>query len=416
MAESNPNNLDSQTQFLSRLIQTGPLYESSNGQQECAKQLAEKLDEFGWDKVIIQDYTASQLVDEPGYVPVESFGGQYSDDKSRPKQNVIGVLCGAKPGRTLLLNGHYDVEPISHPERWTRPWDSGEIIDGTIWGRGASDMLGGLSSQLYVASRLAEDRSLWSGQIIFNAVADEEVGGNGTLASLRTLRKDGLLDDAGSTACLIAEPSSATIALESLGFLHMMLRAQGIARHMAGAALRENVLYDMIDAITGFQDVLYATADSANVDRSKFWHAFGLVQGGIDAATPMPEVIAESTVFYPVDVTVQQVRSYIIEQFQMNHPAVETSFSDFYFDGHKSEGLELAGLLAKTAPLDSIQTGIFPSPCDARLFKSFGIPEVIVYGPGSLAQAHTANEFIEIEDITTYNSHLEAALRAYLCD
>lgn len=416
MIESSPNNLESQTQFLSKLIQTGPLYASSDGQQECARQLAEKLEEFEWDTVVVQDYTAGQLVDDPNYVPVQSFGGQYADDRDRPKQNVIGVLRGAKPGKTLLLNGHYDVEPIIHPERWERPWSSGSIIDGKIWGRGASDMLGGLSSQLYVASRLAKTRSEWSGQIIFNAVADEEVGGNGTLASLRTLRDDGFLDEPESTSCLIAEPSSATIALESLGFLHMILRAQGVARHMAGAALRENVLYDMIDVITDFSGVLHAAADRANVDRDKFWHAFGLIQGGIDAATPMPEITAESTVFYPADITVQQVRELIAEQLKTNHPAIESSFSDFYFDGHMSKKQELAELLSKTAPLDSIQTGIFPSPCDARLFEAFGISEVIVYGPGSLAQAHAANEFIKIDDIATYNAHLETALRTHLSD
>ncbi len=416
MTQINPNSLESQTQFLSGLVRTGPLYVSSEGQQQCVQQIAEKLDEFDWDTIEVQDYTAAQLVDDPNYVPVDSFGGQYASDRAQPKQNVIAVLRGCKPGKTLLLNGHYDIEPITHPERWERAWNSGEISDDKIWGRGATDMLGGLSSQLYVASRLAEARDLWSGQIIFNAVADEEVGGNGTLASLRALQEGGFLDETESTACLIAEPSDETIALESLGFLHMILRAQGVSRHMAGAALRENVLYEMIDAINDFQNVLSEVANEADVDRSKFWHAFGLIQGGIDAATPMPEITAESTVFYPVDLTAQKIRKLIAGQLGRNYPAVEPTFSDFYFDGHKSTEQALVGALSKTAPLDYIQTGVFPSPCDARLFGAFGVSEVVVYGPGSLAQAHTANEFINIADIATYNIHLEAAMRSYLRD
>lgn len=412
-AES-PYSLPGQIDFLSDLVQSGPLYSSVYGQQACAQKLADKLDEFGWDDIAIQDYTAGQLIDDPCYVPVESFGGQYVGDEQRPKQNIIGILRGSDIGKTLILNGHYDIEPINTPERWHKPWNSGEITEEKVWGRGSSDMLGGLSSQLYVASRLAENRQDWAGQVVFNAVADEEVGGNGTLASLHMMREEGLLDEPESVACLIAEPSNKVIALESLGFLHMILRAQGVARHMAGVALRDNVLYDMIDAIKGFQDVLDATAALTATDRAKFWHAFGVIQGGVDAATPMPEVLAESTIFYPSEVSAHETQEAITEEMRRRHPLITPSFSDFYFDGHASRASRLTNALTTSDSSEDIKTGIFSSPCDARLFTSFNINEVIVYGPGSLAQAHGVDEFIKIDDIKTYNAHLEAAVRSYL--
>lgn len=413
---NNPESLSSQLDFLSSLVKAGGLYSSPSGQQECVDKISEALKSFEWDEVRIQQYTAGELKRDPNYVPVTDFGDEYVDDEYRSKNNVIGVLRGTKPGNTVILNGHYDVEIITHPYRWERPWNSGEISDNKLWGRGSSDMLGGLSSQLYVASRLAQNRDDWSGQIIFNAVADEEVGGNGTLASLHALQSEGFLDAPESTACLIAEPSSEVIGLESLGFLHMILRAEGLARHMAGTVLRENVLYDMIDTISDFGQIIEAVAEDSNVDSSKFWHTFGLINGGIDAATPMPEVTAESTVFYPADISLAELRKSIINHLNEVHPGIESSFSDFYFDGHKSEEGALTQSLIKTLTEPVIKTGIFPSPCDARLFGAFGLSEVIVYGPGSLKQAHAANEYIDIDDIKTYNAHLESALRTYLSD
>lgn len=415
MGLRNPDSIDAQVDFISTLIQTGPVYASPEGQRECAESIAESLEDFDWDEVLVQEYSADELSNDPNYVPVEKFGGQYSNDRSRTKQNVIGILRSSNPGNTLILNGHYDVEAISHEKRWTLPWNGGQVSDGKVWGRGSSDMLSGLASQMYVASRLAQDRDSWSGQIIFNAVADEEIGGNGTLASLHALDEMGCLELPDKTACLIAEPSDRIVGTESLGFLHMILRARGIARHMAGTALRGNVLYEMIDTITDFENILKDVAHDLSVEERKICHTFGLIQGGIDAATPMPEIEAESVVFYPPQTTAQQITQAIRARTGIVHPDIDTDFSDFYFGGHaSSDNSGLVRLLVDTAHNQTVDKGLFPSPCDARLFTAFGISDVVVYGPGSLAQAHTANEFINISDIENYNLHLETAMRLYL--
>lgn len=413
MATGEQVGLEQQVEFLSSLVQAGPLYSSSEGQRECARLIASKLDDFGWDRVDIQPYTARQLTDDEQYVPVESFGEIYEGDLDRPKENVIAVLEASNPGKTVILNGHYDIEPIADVARWEGAWNSGEIRGGRVWGRGSTDMLGGLSSQLFIASELAANRDKWAGRIIFNAVADEEVGGNGTLASLRYLRDEGLLSG-DDTTCLIAEPSDRVIALESLGFLHMALRAEGVARHMAGAALRDNVLYDLIDVISGFEDTLTEAATAVNPAVAKLQHAFGIIAGGTDAATPMDTIESEATIFYPVDTPAGELKQSIIEKISRKKDRVKTSFSDFYFDGQRSESGALTEALYATRPNKAFKTGIFPSPCDARLFGHFGVAEVITYGPGSLSQAHTANEYIEIRDIDTYNGHLRAALARYL--
>ncbi len=412
MTQEHPaRSLEQQTTFLSSLIQTGPLYESASGQLACAEMLSAELTGFGWDDVNLHCYRAGELANHPSYVPVASFGEQYAADESRVKTNVIGVIEADSPGKTLILNGHYDVEPIANPDKWDAPWNSGEVRQGRVWGRGAADMLGGLSSQLYVASRFAQDRKSWAGRIIFNAVADEEVGGNGTLASLLELRSGGLLNGP-DIACLIAEPSDRVIGLESLGFLHMIVKAQGEARHMAGGQLRDNVLYKILEVINDFDKSLGQAIRTVNSEAQHARHTFGIIGGGTDAATPMDSIQAEATILYPVDTPAAELQKEIARLLLPR--GVEVSFSDFNFAGQRSLRGPLVRSLDVTRLDDTISLGIFPSPCDARLFSDFGIREVVTYGPGSLAQAHAANEFIELDAISSYNTHLEMAMVQYL--
>lgn len=406
--------LPPQLDLLSSLIKTGPLYSSDEGRASCASQLADSLQGFGWD-VMVQPYMSAELSDDPLRVAVEEFGDMYAGDATLLKQNVIGVLDSGKPGNTLILNGHYDVEPIANPAEWTNEWNSGKIAQGKVWGRGASDMLGGLTSQLFVGSRFANKPSDWAGRIIFTAVPDEEIGGNGTLAAIHMLKREGLIpNDSSAVACLIAEPSDRVIGLRSLGFMHMALRAEGVARHMAGAALGDNVLYDIMSVISGFEGLLNDAARRIDETALRPLHAFGIINGGIDAATPMPSVEAEATILYAPELPATRLQEEIYRSVNATNSKVFATFSDFLFDGQRTVPNALSDSLIATRSLAAAEAGTFPSPCDARLFALSGVPNVITYGPGSLAEAHRANEFIAVPEIANYNRHVEVALREYL--
>ena len=60
---------------------------------------------------------------------------------------VVGTRTGH--GRSLLLNGHYDVVPAGVVENWTHPPFGGEVADGQGFGRGACDMQGGFAAMLF---------------------------------------------------------------------------------------------------------------------------------------------------------------------------------------------------------------------------------------------------------------------------
>ncbi len=102
--------------------------------------------------------------------------------------NVIGTICGARPGPTIVFDGHMDVVPIRMPELWEHEPYGGEISDGKIWGRGTTDMKGGLAACLCAAAFV--DRANIAGTILVTAtVAEELVIGRG-LGKVLEGRKD----------------------------------------------------------------------------------------------------------------------------------------------------------------------------------------------------------------------------------
>ncbi len=117
--------------------------------------------------------------------------------------NSVAVTEGAGPGRHLVMNGHIDVFPVSPDEKWTHgPW-SGDVADGCIWGRGASDMKCGTSALILAFAYLTKLKAHWPGKLVLTAVSDEETGGKWGTRYLLEHRAEDCLGD----CVLNAEPS-----------------------------------------------------------------------------------------------------------------------------------------------------------------------------------------------------------------
>lgn len=126
-----------------------------NEEEECQKWLKGCFENFGFFKKI--DY--------------------WEVEKGRP--NIAAIWEGNGGGNSLLLNGHTDVVPVTdeHMKAWGEPgpW-SGQVKDGKVWGRGASDMKGG-GTALIMAVKMLHDAGIkLKGDVILSTVIGEESG------------------------------------------------------------------------------------------------------------------------------------------------------------------------------------------------------------------------------------------------
>ncbi len=137
---------------------------------------------------------------------------------------IIGRL-GRPGGRRVVLSGHIDVVPPGDPATWTAdPW-GGEVRDGSLYGRGACDMKGGVAAILAAVRALVASgvATQLGGELIVALVPGEEDGGQGTLAAIR----------AGATGdlAIITEPSNLDIVVAHAGAITFRLTVPGRAAH-----------------------------------------------------------------------------------------------------------------------------------------------------------------------------------------
>jgi acetylornithine deacetylase len=158
--------------------------------------------------------------------------------KGRP--NVIATWNGKGDGRSLILNGHIDTIPVEPVAAWTHAPFSGDVANGKVYGRGASDMKGGLASMTMAVQILRDLGVRLAGDVILQYVVDEELTGYGTLAAVIK----GYRADAG--ICL--ETSDLCVQPACVGRLWFTLEVSGkavsVTRHWEGhSAIDKGILF-----------------------------------------------------------------------------------------------------------------------------------------------------------------------------
>ncbi len=134
------------------------------------------------------------------------------------RPNVVGVLDGRTPGRSLMLCGHIDTVGVAG---MTRPFDPVER-EGRVYGRGSQDMKSGVAAMVDVARVLTESGGLEAGQLIVACVVDGEHASIGADALVTRWRADG---------AVVTEPTDLRIAIAHKGFEWVEIETEGVAAH-----------------------------------------------------------------------------------------------------------------------------------------------------------------------------------------
>ena len=139
---------------------------------------------YSWLKDHDLDAVLTYIEDIPG---IDKFPGRLMERNMCNRPIVTARLKGNRPGKTILLLAHADTVPVGNLKDWDNSPFCGDLIDGNIYGRGASDDKWGLAVMGSVMAQLKEDGCDFPGELIIASVPDEEFGGgNGTVSVFAT--------------------------------------------------------------------------------------------------------------------------------------------------------------------------------------------------------------------------------------
>lgn len=392
--------------IINSLIECFPIY-NSDGLYAAQDILFQELSEIIGVETIVDQYYSSEICSLDGYLNVCTFGDEYIDYNNVLKKNVYGILDSGKFGNTLILNGHVDVDIAE------TTWHDNEILRNRkakdkIFGRGAADMLGGLACIVVCAKYFLENVGLRKGKLILMSVCDEEIGGNGTLRALSFLNKH----FNQNTYAIIAEPTECAFCTDSFGFLPFEISIKATTRHM-GCCSEENAYNKLLlipDIMRKLENLLHCNDSFEENEKAIIWNV-GKIHGGSDAAIPIPELTIAMTILYHPKLNIAFLKELLFKLFNDYFQNFTISFSDVSFGG-ADFNCDFINSIFQDA---GVRKGNFLSPCDARLFSKYKI-NTAVFGPGSLFQAHSKDEFISIESIENYIPKLLSVIKGFFDD
>lgn len=334
---------------------------------------------------------------------------------------VIGQI-GPGDGRRVILSGHLDVVPPGDPETWTRdPW-AGEVHDGRLYGRGACDMKGGVAAIIGAVRALAAagdlDRLEGSLQVVL--VPSEEDGGQGTLAAIRA--------GASADAAIITEPTNLDVVVAHAGAITFRLTVPGRAAH--ASQRREGV--SALDKLFVLARALEADEACRNAAESDPLMAalglpyptiIGIVGGGEWASTVLDRIVADGRYGVrlgqtPADAEAE-LRAVIDaacaeDEFLREHPVtVEITGARFGSSRVSTDDPLPVGLAEVIQSTTGRTPDLIGEPygADMQLFVNVGGTPCVMFGPGDVRHAHSADEFVPLEEVETCARVLAAWVR-----
>lgn len=163
-----------------------------------------------------------------------------SYDKNR--RHVVAQKNGRGTGLPVVFTGHFDTVPLGAKQWKTDPF-GGEIKDGKLYGRGSTDMKGGVAAMVIAAIRAFEEGNPGAG-VRLVLTAGEETGCQGAKHLVATYKKLGQ-----TSGIIVGEPTANIPAIGHKGGLYLNLTAKGKTAHSSMPHLGDNAIYKIARAI-----------------------------------------------------------------------------------------------------------------------------------------------------------------------
>lgn len=298
------------------------------------------------------------------------------------RPNVIGRFGAGSGKPRLVLAPHLDT--VSVRGMTIEPF-SGELRDGRIWGRGASDTKGSVAAMLMALFEMKDRLAALEHEIWFAGLMGEEAGQDGSKAFVREYRAD---------FAVIGEPTELQIVRVHKGAIWMTLTTHGVAAHASDPQAGENAIYKMNDVVAFLRsEVLPQLSGYRDDTLGEPTLSVGTIQGG-SKVNIVPDRCRIGIDIRTVPVlTRSNFKDRLVGRLGEAFPGLE-------IDAREAKPLDTEPNHPMIGRLEGAGARCTGAPwfCDAAVFSSADIPAVAL-GPGSIRQAHTKDEWITVEAV-----------------
>ncbi|WP_096870791.1 acetylornithine deacetylase [Phaeobacter piscinae] len=324
-------------------------------------------------------------------------------DTSGQKANLFATL-GPDSDGGIVLSGHSDVVPVTDQD-WTSDPFTLEERDGRLYGRGTCDMKGFIAATLAMAPEFAAQIS--NRPIHFAFTYDEEVGCIGAGHLVQALRERALKP----RLALIGEPTSMRVIEGHKGCHEYSTRFQGLEGHGSDPGQGVNAVEYAARYVSRLLDLRGDLQQRMPPD-SRFdppWTTLNI--GALNGGSAHNVIASKAQVDWemrPVqpsdadhvkDTMARYCRDTLLPAMQAIYPeaSIETEVVGEVAGLTPTTQNEARELMAEL--LGSNAAELVPFGTEAGLFQALGL-DVVVCGPGSIAQAHKADEYLSLDQLS----------------
>lgn len=272
-----------------------------------------------------------------------------------------------------------------------------DVRDGRMYGRGSSDTKGPMAAMMHALASLAEDNVTPPCDVWFAATIDEEFSYRGVVA---------LCDGLQADAAIVAEPTSLQPVIASKGVVRWKIETIGKSAHSSKPQLGINAIAQMAHLITAIENDAQRLAERPHPLLGPATCNIGVVRGGVQInfvpASCEIEIDRRTLPGESCDQVLAHYQS-LLDSLTAKHPGFRAVLHPplltdvpLETDPGTAAVQRLVAIL-HDMQLDSTLVGV-PFGSDASKFGQLGIPSMI-FGPGSIDQAHAADEYIECKQV-----------------
>lgn len=342
------------------------------------------------------------------------------------RDNIIVRVDGAKTpeqgGPILMFEAHQDTVPI---DGMTIDPFAAQVKEGRLYGRGACDIKGGLAAMIAAVARLAAEKPKGRPTVVLACTVNEEHGFTGATHWAQTYSGEPAKSKRGGKAgavvrsalmprpasgCIVAEPTKLNVVVAHKGAVRWRLHTTGVATHSSQPHLGDNAIYHLGRVLQVLEqyarDVVPTLGSHPLVGHPTL--SVGLVSGGISVNTvPDRATIEIDRRVLPGEdpqAAFDHAVEFVNARLTAGTPVIHEPpfmFTRGLPDDNNGEFAErLCASIREHLPPGGTGGNVIGVPfgTDAPHYAATGTPTV-VFGPGSIDQAHTADEWLDLDQL-----------------